>query len=78
MTMPQTKSSTSDNAAILDQQASDMLLESMQRDRLALTIMMVAAALIGIWSLACLLAGLVNIGGVLELGTNWLSAVIGR
>jgi hypothetical protein len=34
-------------------------------------------ALIGIWGVVCLIAGLLMSGGLLELGTGWITAVLG-
>lgn len=41
-------------------------------------IIMVLAALIGIWGIACLIGGIVNGGGVGELLNGYISAVTGR
>jgi len=41
-------------------------------------IIMVLAALIGIWGIACLIGGIVNSGGVGELLNGYISAVTGR
>lgn len=43
-----------------------------------LTIMTGAAALIGIWSVACLVAAVVNGNGPLTLMQGWLSAFTGQ
>lgn len=41
-------------------------------------VIMVLAALIGIWGIACLIGGIVNSGGIAELLNGFLSAVTGR
>jgi len=41
-------------------------------------IIMVLAALIGIWGIACLIGGIANSGGVAELLNGYISAVTGR
>lgn len=41
-------------------------------------VIMVLAALIGIWGIACLVGGVVNSGGVAELLNGYFSAVTGR
>ena len=41
-------------------------------------VIMVLAALIGIWGVACLIGGMVNSGGVGELLSGYFSAVTGR
>jgi len=41
-------------------------------------VIMVLAALIGIWGIACLIGGIVNSGGIAELLNGYLSAVTGR
>lgn len=74
--MTNTKYRLSEDAASLDQATPD-ITDSAGSDRLIVTIMMTMAALIGIWSLLCLVAGMLNMGGVLELGRSWLSAVTG-
>ncbi len=40
-------------------------------------VIMVLAALIGIWGVACLFGGIVQSGGIAELVNGFLSAVIG-
>jgi hypothetical protein len=34
-------------------------------------------ALIGIWGIICLFSGLLMSGGIVDLGTEWVSAVLG-
>lgn len=41
-------------------------------------IIMLLAALIGIWSIACLIGGIANSGGVGELLNGYITAVTGR
>ncbi|MGW8161775.1 MAG: hypothetical protein ACWGN1_05960 [Desulfobulbales bacterium] len=41
-------------------------------------IIMVLAALIGIWGIACLIGGIANSGGITELLNGYMSAVTGR
>jgi hypothetical protein len=41
-------------------------------------IIVVLAALIGIWGIACLVGGLVNSGGIADLLGGYISAVTGR
>ena len=35
------------------------------------------ATLIGVWGIACLVGGMISMGGVIEMGRNWLTAVTG-
>jgi len=41
-------------------------------------VIMVMAALIGIWGIACLIGGIANSGGIADLANGWLAAVTGR
>jgi len=41
-------------------------------------VIMVLAALIGIWGIACLIGGIANSGGVGELLNGYITAVTGR
>jgi hypothetical protein len=41
-------------------------------------VIMVLAALIGIWGIACLIGGIANSGGVAEVLNGYMSAVTGR
>jgi len=41
-------------------------------------IIMVLAALIGIWGIACLVGGIANSGGIADLMNGYLSAVTGH
>ena len=54
--------------------------DKMGRDaaEVGLGVIMVLAALIGIWGFACLFGGIVQGGGVGELVNGFLSAVTGR
>ena len=40
-------------------------------------VILALATLIGAWGLACLIGGISTMGGVMEMGRSWLSAVIG-
>jgi len=40
-------------------------------------VILVLATLIGIWGIACLIGGMSTMGGVMELGRGWLTAVTG-
>jgi len=40
-------------------------------------VILALASLIGIWGLACLIGGMSTMGGVMEMGRGWLSAVTG-
>lgn len=41
------------------------------------TIILTLAGIIGTWSLACIIGGLVNAGGVVSLARAWFCAVTG-
>ena len=55
-------------------------VDKMGRDaaEVGMGVIMVLAALIGIWGFACLFGGIVQSGGVGELINGFLSAVTGR
>ncbi len=40
-------------------------------------VILTLATLIGIWGIACLIGGMSTMGGVMELGRGWLTAVTG-
>ncbi len=40
-------------------------------------VILTLATLIGVWGIACLVGGMISMGGVLEMGRNWLTAVTG-
>ena len=40
-------------------------------------IILTLATLIGLWSIACLIGGMISMGGIMELGRGWLTAVTG-
>jgi len=40
-------------------------------------VILALASLIGIWGLACLVGGMSTMGGVIEMGRGWLTAVTG-
>ncbi|MBA3002458.1 MAG: hypothetical protein FP813_01160 [Desulfurivibrio sp.] len=41
------------------------------------SVILTLATLIGAWGIACLIGGMSTMGGVLELGRSWLTAVTG-
>ena len=45
--------------------------------RTMLTTLTCLTALIGIWGIVCLSAGLFMSGGFIEVGTKWITAVLG-
>ncbi|MHB8809011.1 MAG: hypothetical protein ACYC9M_03230 [Desulfobulbaceae bacterium] len=55
-------------------------IDKMTRDasEVGMGVIMVLAALIGIWGIACLIGGIANSGGVGELMNGYLAAVTGR
>jgi len=55
-------------------------IDKMSRDasEVGMGVIIVLAALIGIWGIACLVGGIANSGGVGELMSGYLSAVTGR
>ena len=55
-------------------------IDKLTRDasEVGMGIIMVLAALIGIWGIACLVGGIVNSGGVAELMNGYFSSVSGR
>lgn len=55
-------------------------IEKVTRDasEVGMGVIMVLAALIGIWGIACLIGGIANCGGITELVSGWISAVTGR
>lgn len=55
-------------------------VDKMTRDasEVGMGVILVLAALIGIWGIVCLFGGIVNSGGIGELLNGWLSAVTGR
>jgi len=55
-------------------------IDKMTRDasEVGMGVIMVLAALIGIWGIACLVGGIASSGGVGELMSGYLSAVTGR
>ncbi len=40
-------------------------------------VILVLATLIGVWGIACLVGGMISMGGIIEMGRNWLTAVTG-
>lgn len=40
-------------------------------------VILTLATLIGAWGIACLIGGMSAMGGILELGRSWLTAVTG-
>ncbi|MCL7487968.1 MAG: hypothetical protein M8357_07330 [Desulfobulbaceae bacterium] len=54
--------------------------DKMGRDasEVGIGVIMVLAALIGIWGIACLFGGIIQSGGVSELINGYLAAVTGR
>ncbi|MBU4119083.1 MAG: hypothetical protein KJ555_10010 [Proteobacteria bacterium] len=40
-------------------------------------VILALATLIGAWGIACLIGGISTMGGILELGRSWLTAVTG-
>ena len=40
-------------------------------------VILALATLIGAWGIACLIGGMSTMGGILELGRSWLTAVTG-
>ncbi|MEN8258413.1 MAG: hypothetical protein ABFS09_11185 [Thermodesulfobacteriota bacterium] len=42
-----------------------------------ITVVIALASLIGLWGLSCLASGLIKSGGIIGLGTSWISAVFG-
>ncbi|PLX50756.1 MAG: hypothetical protein C0613_02935 [Desulfobulbaceae bacterium] len=42
-----------------------------------LTIVVVLATFIGLWGISCLASGLIKGGGLIGLGSAWLSAIFG-
>ena len=40
-------------------------------------IILALATLIGLWGIACLIGGMSTMGGIVELGRGWLTAVTG-
>ncbi|MFH1215569.1 MAG: hypothetical protein V1706_03605 [Pseudomonadota bacterium] len=74
--MTNSKYSHRDDATSL--QSTPDITERYDSDRLLLSIIMGMAALIGVWSLLCMIAGVLNMGGISELGASWFSAITGR
>ena len=40
-------------------------------------VILTLATLIGLWGIACLIGGMSTMGGIMELGRGWLTAVTG-
>lgn len=40
-------------------------------------VILALATLIGLWGIACLIGGMSTMGGIMELGRGWLTAVTG-
>ena len=40
-------------------------------------VILTLATLIGLWGIACLVGGMSTMGGIMELGRGWLTAVTG-
>lgn len=55
-------------------------IDKLTRDvsEVGMGVIMVLAALIGIWGVACLVGGIMNNGGISELLSGYISAVTGR
>lgn len=45
--------------------------------KVSITLVSIFAAVVGLWSFACIIGGLVASGGPVSLVKNWLSAVSG-
>ncbi|OKY74960.1 MAG: hypothetical protein BM485_11050 [Desulfobulbaceae bacterium DB1] len=75
--MTKTQYSPQDDTASLSRSTPD-ITDRYDSDRLVLSLIMGMAALIGIWALLCMMAGILNLGGITELGASWFSAITGR
>ena len=40
-------------------------------------VILTLATLIGVWGMACLIGGMSTMGGIIEMGRSWLTAVTG-
>jgi hypothetical protein len=40
-------------------------------------VILTLAIVIGVWGIACLVGGMISMGGIIEMGRNWLTAVTG-
>ena len=48
-----------------------------EASQVAMGVLMAAAALVGVWGVACLIGGIAKSGSLLELGRGFISAVTG-
>lgn len=58
----------------------DANLDSITNDasQVGIVVLIALAALIGVWGVACLVGGIVNSEGILEMATGFVSAVTGK
>jgi len=64
-------------SAPISSSKSDLYELNSKLSKIAIGTITCLTALIGIWSLVCLAVGLLGSGGLIELGTEWLYAVLG-
>jgi len=48
-----------------------------EASQVAIVVLMAAAALVGVWGVACLIGGIAKSGSLLEMGRGFITAVTG-
>ncbi|PIP43156.1 MAG: hypothetical protein COZ12_06075 [Deltaproteobacteria bacterium CG_4_10_14_3_um_filter_60_8] len=67
---------TTDRDTILDDQNQQNIVEK-EISNVSMGVIVIMAALIGIWGVACLIGGLAGPDGLIGLGQGFISAVTG-
>ena len=68
---------TADNEIILDNNETESSVEK-EASNVAMAVIVIMAALVGIWGIACLYGGLAGAHGATDLARNWIGAVMGQ
>ena len=69
-----TNSATRDRNQTITKGKSDAATEV---SKVSITVVGVFATIVGLWSLACIIGGVMSSGGVTELISSWFKAVTG-
>lgn len=69
-----TNSTTRDKRQVVTAERSDAATEV---SKVSITVVGVFATIIGLWSLACIVGGVMSSGGVTQLMSAWFKAVTG-
>jgi len=70
-----TNSATREKNQVVTGERSDATTEV---SKVSITVVGVFATIVGLWSLACIVGGIMSSGGVTELLSSWFRAVTGN